>query len=381
MLSRKWPRRGYFLKQPLDSEPNVTKISQLGSKAMNLRRIWAIIRKDLLEAMGNKTILVAIFLPLAASLSLAVIDNPQKPQQLRVGVTGPTSYPLEVYLVASAGDMLHVTHYESMDQGRQAVTRGKIDALVTHNQTPTQPDDFTVYIDGSNPGTQLATKEILEPILAAYLGRAPQRTMELVVLNQGRASQALIPLWLTITTVMVGVMILSGSFAEEKEKGTLDNIRISPATHGEILLSKGMSGILLILLVSGIMLALNQVELSQKTGYIGLGLLLLLGATIFTAIGLLIGLSAKTQSAARAISTIVYFPLIFPALAADISPATSKFAAFLPSFYLYRGLKEALQFQASLATLKPDLVGLGVFVIIFSGATLWGYQRVLRKER
>lgn len=348
---------------------------------MNFRRIWAIVRKDLLEALRNKTILVAVFLPLAASLSLAVIDNPQKPQRLDLGITGPNSYPLQVYLVASMDEMLRVTHYADIDKGKQAVTRGKIDALVMHNQPHSQPGDFTVYIDGSNPATQLAIKEILEPALTAYLGRAPQPAIDLVIMNQGRASQALIPLWLTITTVMVGVMILSGSFAEEKEKGTLDNIRISPATHGEILISKGISGILLILLVSVIMLALNGVELPQQFGHIGLGLLLLLGAIIFTAIGLLIGLSTKTQSAARAISTVVYFPLIFPALASDISPATGKFAAFLPSFYLYRGLKESLQFAASLSTLKPDLVGLGVFAVITSGATLWGYRQVLRKER
>ena len=344
---------------------------------MNLRRIRAIVRKDFIEALRNKTILIALFLPLAASLSLAVMDNPQTPQSFQVGVTGAVSYPLEVYLVASAADTLHVIHFTDVSEGKQAVSRGNIDALIMSNPE----GNFTAYIDGSNPATYLALKDILETVLGAYLGQAPEPVVDLVAVNQGKASQSLLPLWLTITTVMVGVMILSGSFAEEKEKGTLDNIRISPTADGEILISKGISGTLLILLVSVIMLALNRVELHQKTAYIGCALLLILGAVIFTAIGLLIGLSTKTQSAARAISTVVYFPLIFPALAADISPATQKFAAFLPSFYLYRGLKEALQFEAPLAALKSDITGLAISAILFSGATLLGYRKILRKER
>ena len=101
-------------------------------------------------------------------------------------------------------------------------------------------------------------------------------------------------------------------------------------------MGKGISGALLVLLVSFIMLLLNKVKLSSE-GAAAAALMLIFGAVSFTAIGLIIGLYARSQSAARAISTIVYFPLIFPALAADLSQIARRAAGVLPSFYLYRG--------------------------------------------
>jgi ABC-2 type transport system permease protein len=342
---------------------------------MNYRRIHAIVHKDFIEALRNKTILIAVFLPLAASLFLAVIDQPEKPMYFRVGVTGRESHQLETFFQAAAPTTLDVFIYPNLTQGKLAVTQGQIDALII----PTGRDKFTAYLDGSNPLTYLALKDMVETMLLAYTGQALEPIVDLIVLNQGQASASLLPLWLTITAVMIGVMILSGSFAEEKEKGTLDNIRISPTTDGEILLSKGISGTLLVMLISSIMLILNRVELSWQAA-IGCGVLLLLGAISFTTIGLLIGLFAKTQSAARAISTIVYFPLIFPALAADLSRIARNLAAVLPSFYLYRGLRETLQYQAPLSAVRTDILALAIFALILALATFLGYKRSLHQD-
>jgi ABC-2 type transport system permease protein len=342
---------------------------------MDLRRIRAIVHKDFIEALRNKTILIAVFLPLAASLFLAVIDQPEKPMYLRVGVTGRESNQLEAFFQASAPDTVDVSLYPNLTEGKLAVTQGQIDVLII----PTGRGQFTAYLDGSNPATYLALKDMVETMLLAYTGRTMEPIVDLIVLNQGQASASLLPLWLTITAVMIGVMILSGSFAEEKERGTLDNIRISPATDGEILLSKGISGTLLVMLISLVMLVLNRVELSFQAA-VGCGLLLILGAISFTAIGLLIGLFAKTQSAARAISTIVYFPLIFPALAADLSTITRNLATVLPTFYLYRGLRETLQYQAQLGAIRSDIFSLAVFTIFLAGATFLGYRRSLHLD-
>ena len=344
--------------------------------SMNHRRIRAIVYKDFIEALRNKTILIAVFLPLAASLFLAVIDNPEQPQFFRIGIAGSESHRLALFVNAAASNTMDVSLYQDIDDGKEAVAQGQIDALIV----ATVDHDFTAYLDASNPLTYLALKDMVETMLTAYMGRPSEPVVDLVAMNQGQASASLLPLWLTITAVMIGVMVLSGSFAEEKEKGTLDNIRISPATDGEILLSKGISGALLVMLISLIMLALNRVNLNGQAAIVCV-ILLLLGAVSFTAIGLLIGLFSKTQSAARAISTIVYFPLIFPALAADISQATRYLAAFLPSFYLYHGLKEILQYQAAPSAVKSDMLGLALFAIALATATFLGYKRIVHQDR
>ena len=343
---------------------------------MNIRRITAIVCKDFLEALRNKTILIAIFLPLAASLFLSAIDNPQQPQAFLVGAAGSQGSQLAAFLNKAASDTLIVSRYEDIAAGKTAVTRGKIHALIV-----AEPGEmFTAYLDGSNPVSYFPLKDLLETVLSAYMGRRVEPVVDLVVLNQGKASASLLPLWLTITAVMIGVMVLSGSFAEEKEKGTLDNIRISPATDGEILLGKGISGALLVLLVSFMMLLLNKISLSGE-GTTAAALLLIFGAISFTAIGLIIGLHARSQSAARAVSTIAYFPLIFPALAADLSQIARQAAGLLPSFYLYRGLRETLQYQANLEAVRADILSLAGFALLLSFITLLAYRRTIERER
>ena len=55
---------------------------------MCIGRIAAIVYKDIIEALRNKTILIAIFLPVAASLFLAALDNHQQPPVFPVSVAG-----------------------------------------------------------------------------------------------------------------------------------------------------------------------------------------------------------------------------------------------------------------------------------------------------
>ncbi|HHV93542.1 MAG TPA: ABC transporter permease [Firmicutes bacterium] len=343
---------------------------------MNIGRITAIVCKDFLEALRNKTVLIAVLLPLVASLFLAAVDNPQQPQMFLVGVTGSESRQLTLFLKEAAADAIVVSPYRDAAAGKEAVTQGQIHALIV-----AEPGErFIAYLDGANPMNYFPLKDVLQTVLSAYKGRRFEPVVDLVILNQGKTSTSLLPLWLTVTAVMIGVMVLSGSFAEEKEKGTLDSIRVSSAVDGEILLGKGIFGTLLVLVVSSIMLWLNKVELKGEPAAAA-ALLLILGAVSFTAIGLIIGLHARSQSAARAISTLVYLPLIFPAVTADLSPITRRAAEVLPSFYLYRGLRKALQYQADWESVGGEILPLAGFALVLSLLTLLAYRRTLDRER
>ena len=65
---------------------------------MCIGRIAAIVYKDIIEALRNKTILIAIFLPVAASLFLAVLDNPQHAQGFPEWFAGSERTRLALFL-------------------------------------------------------------------------------------------------------------------------------------------------------------------------------------------------------------------------------------------------------------------------------------------
>ena len=54
-------------------------------------------------------------------------------------------------------------------------------------------------------------------------------------------SRSLLPVWITVTLSMIGVMVVSGMFAEEKDTRTIEAIGVSPAGYGELLWARACS--------------------------------------------------------------------------------------------------------------------------------------------
>jgi ABC-2 type transport system permease protein len=113
--------------------------------------------------------------------------------------------------------------------------------------------------------------------------------------------------------------------------------------------------------------------MGSLNGVLGIGIKRLLlsllivstASFVFSGLGLIISLFTKSQSSARSISTVIYFPIIFPALVADVSPLTQKLALFFPTHYLYQALDKVLVYQGQHSNLYVEILALILFAIIF----------------
>lgn len=341
----------------------------MGAKS---RRIWAFIRKDLLESIRNRSILIAVVLPVVASLLFGVLDNVQTPKHFSIAVYEEENSDFSQFVKGIALNV-QVQVVTDLDHGKELVQSGQVHGLIAVQAE----DSFAVFLDSGRPVYFFALSEHITELVEVYLGLPPRYHLEIIPVGDTKVSRSVLPVWITITMSMIGVMVVSGMFAEEKDTKTLEAIGVSPVGYGELLLGKGLFGVLLSCGTVLLMLALNRVLGLGLSGWAALGLLVPMGAACFTAIGLLIGVISSGQSTARSAATILYFPLLFPTLVSDLSSVTRLLASFLPTFHLYAGLEAVLLHRQAVGGILPELAALLVFSIVLVAGTRFAYKRMV----
>ncbi|MFW6389840.1 MAG: ABC transporter permease, partial [Halanaerobiales bacterium] len=157
---------------------------------------------------------------------------------------------------------------------------------------------------------------------------------------------------------------------------TLDSLLITPARKSDILLGKTIFGIIFTMITVLLMCFINGIFDIGWNNIFNLIIMIFIGAASFTSVGLLIGAVAESQSSARAIGTILYFPLLFPTLIYNLSDFTRKLARFFPTFYLFRGMEKVLIYRVSLTNLMTEMSILVVFATVFFLLTYIKFKKV-----
>jgi ABC-2 type transport system permease protein len=336
------------------------------------RRILAFLRKDLSESIRNRTLFIAVVLPVMASFLFGVLDNAQAPKEFYVAIYEEAASDFTQFVTYTALNFT-VESVPNPEQGKALVESGSVHGFIQ----VLREDEFTVFLDSGRPVYFFALSEHIEQLIELYLGVQPRYDLEIVAVGETDVSRSLLPVWITVTLSMIGVMVVSGMFAEEKDTRTIEAIGVSPAGYGELLLGKGLFGILLSLGTVGLMLLLNRVFALEWEGLLALAALIPVGAACFTAIGLLIGVLSSGQSAARSVATVIYFPLLFPALIAELSSFTRMLAVFFPTFHLFSGLEAVLLHGGGLGVIWSELLIMLAFSLTLWGATLLAYRKMV----
>ncbi|MFW6022906.1 MAG: ABC transporter permease [Halanaerobiaceae bacterium] len=331
------------------------------------RIIKTIIKKDFLQSLKNKTVLIAILLPVVASLFFSVIDSNDMQRSFKIGIV-ENENNLSSF-VDNSVENLQAVRYQEYKTAREKLEFGEIEALVVVE------DGYTVYLDSSQALTYFFLKDSLEDVIEMYLNKDPVVEINYVSVNTAYSRLSFLPVWITITITMIGVLIISGAFAEEKEKKTLNSIIITPARKSDILLAKAIFGVLFTFVTIFIMCLLNGVYIIGLINIYILIFSIIMASICFTTIGLLIGSFTDSQSTARSIGTIIYFPLLFPTLIAELSDFTRFFARFFPTHYIYRILEKIFVYQGRV-DITGDIGFLILFTFILSTITYFRFRKV-----
>lgn len=353
---------------------------------MSWRVIAAIAQKDLVDAIRNRYLLVALLTPLSVALLLRVmLPDVNSPTYLTIVVHDPGRSTLVSQLRAlpqievietDSGAAARIETGKTKAAGA-LVLPANFDAEVAAGKEP----EFTAYVNTQrNMIEQAGFRRLVERQVRALDQRPPPAQINWMDLREdgGSAdfrvnlSQRLLPLLLLLTFGMTGALVVPLLLVEEKEKRTMDFLLTSPARITEVIAGKALTGVVYSLLIGGVLLGLNR-ELIGNWPLTALTIVL--GLLLVVAIGLLMGSLFQTTMQVNTWASLALLVLIAPSFPFPGSPAALETAMrFVPTYYFAEALKLSLA-----GTTSPQLwVNLAVmvgctFVAFF--AVTWALRR------
>lgn len=331
----------------------------------DIKIIYLLIKKDLKESLKNRTALMIIMLPLFASLMFSLVSSQQVVRNFELAVSGQETQEL-ISFINSNFQNFKIEEYENIEAAKEDTAAGNIDAALNYNSERENIEErYQIYLDSRDSVNFFILRENISQLLSSYhnLNNRPQFQFEAAA--EFKVSSSILPVWLTVTITMIGLMLISASLSEEKDNKTLAAILVTKANIYQVIIAKSLFGLILALITSILMGALNGVLQIAFNRLFFAFLIITAASFVFCGLGLIISLFSKSQSSSRSISTVIYFPIIFPALVADVSPLTQKLALFFPTHYLYQALDKVLVYQGGESQLFLELSFLSIFAIIF----------------
>ncbi len=233
----------------------------------------------------------------------------------------------DVRLYDSVDEMLSDVEANNLDGGL-VLPLGFDDAVRAGDQPP---------LELSLAGESLASNRIVIAVTTLDLIRGvvgldePVRVQVTTLGDEGLdINTRMLPLIVMFTVAIAGAFVPASSLVEEKERRTLDAVLATPASITDVLLAKGLFGVVLGVLTGTVTLLLND-AFGSAPALLLVGLLL--GAIMMAEVGLMAGSIAPDTNTLFAVwkggAIVLIFPVIF-----TIWPDLPQWIAKLgPTFY------------------------------------------------
>jgi ABC-2 type transport system permease protein len=329
---------------------------------MNLARRAAIVRaivaKDLREFSRDRLWMVLTPLMLVFYVGILWLLPSTVEESINVGLYAPgMSGAFEQAFesdAVSAEQGLQVVPFDSQEELERVVVEGTAVAVEGQQRSVdiglAFPDDLaatltagapatvTIYVDAAVPAeVQTAMSAFVREATYALAGvplPVTQAEPELVVVGVDRVGDQIspqdrmIPL-IAVMVLLVESMALAGLVAVEIQTRTATAVVASPASVGDLLSAKGLTGTLLAFSQAGLVLLLVG-----AFGYepLLLALALLIGSIMTAGFGMLAGSAGRDFMTTIFLSMVFIIPMAVPAVAALFPGAASAWVQVLPTY-------------------------------------------------
>ncbi len=355
-----------------------TTMDTQGNKVTNnLRIIGAITLKDFGDGLRNKsiwtTILTVAFL-LAFYRYLPILSESGRPSLLAVYDAGSSSLTaaldedaainlramesfaqLERYLGGESTAVLGLILPTDFDQQAAASAEIELDGVLDHWVSASQT--AKIQADAEHQLTEILGKP-------AHINIAK----ETVLTRSDGGHGMMVSLGMVVVLSLFGLSITPVLLMEEKQTKTLDSLLVSPATSGQIVVSKALTSLFYCLIAAGLALAFN----ASLIVHWGTAVLAVICGAIFTiALGLLLGSIFELKQQLSIWSFILYQPLLLPVVAdtfVGLIPDNILAAlSWIPTVAIAQVFRAAIVADASLAQSAPKLAyvaGCGLVILV-----------------
>ncbi|RMF20411.1 MAG: ABC transporter permease [Cyanobacteria bacterium J083] len=337
-------------------------------------RLWALMVKEIAQILRNKQLIFLLLFPPIFQLTIFGTCLSPEVQHIQLGVVdyAHSSQSRELIAALTENKVFEVAGYSPNQQilGKQVET-GKIDVGMVippefnRNLDKGKSTKVQVLLDGVDAYTAGVASGYIAQIIDRYNRQLD--TPPIIPLIDSQAvflyNPGLISSWFFVPGIMGVVLTIMGTITsavesvKEKDTGTLEQLLMTPATAGEILLAKVIP--LFCLLLGDVLIALGIGRFIFNVPFQGnFGLFMLLSAIyifICQAIGIM--LSTISQNKQQVILTSFFITLPMMMLSGALAPLES-----MPPFFAYFSLLNPLRHY--ITVLRAILLrGVGLEVI------------------
>lgn len=306
-----------------------------------MARSWAIIKRDLEDALRNSSFLLILIGPVVCSVLFFRLSSSDDFGKPRLGLVGSRQEGLG--LVISTSDQVKIHDLPTLESAQQALDKGKIDGYVVLQEGLSQAiaEDQFPTLELTVVESESLRCRLIERALESASRTVSGQEVPLDIRVQGQVgrkgeagwAQGLLPSWL-VFTAMSGLMFCSASIIEEKDHRTLPGVLTAPVSMVELWVGKVGSGFILSYLSTLAVLLGNGIVPSTY-----LFLHLMAGCLGFAALGILVGLLCSNGAAANAATSTLFMVIYIPLALQEMSVLFYRAAILTPAFYLQRGTR------------------------------------------
>lgn len=368
---------------------------------MNLRRLWAVVLKELRQMRRDRiTLAMIVGIPVMQLVLFGYAINLNL-RGLAAGIADQANTAgsrAAVMDMLATGVVAPVAEARTPDELVAMLRRGDISVGIA------VPSDFEqrkaqgrealqVMVDGSDTSVQGAAAQLAQMTLdasarareAPLASTPPPAPIGVVAFYnpERRSAVNIVPGLIGVILTMTMVLFTGVSIVRERERGNMELLIATPLSRTELMVGKVLPFIAIglvqttVILVLGIWLFTVPVRGSLSDVYLAAGLLILANLTL----GLMISTRAQSQFQAMQMTFFVFLPSIllsgfmFPF--AGMPKAVQWLAEVLPLTHFLRLIRGVMLRGADLAEMWIDVVALLTFTAVMMSTAILRFRKRL----
>ena len=378
---------------------------------MKSQRVIALTKKEMKKTIREPAVLFMIFLfPIIFVFAFGAAFSGGEQPTYKIGVVNNdqgnfVNASQTLLLAMSDTKILNLQTYAENSTAQNELSQGNIQAVIiipndfsqsfsTYQAGPNDPTAWrnvtiALYIDkGSLVATQ-AIPPIIQQILTSLTGQSQQAPsspfrLEIASLVEVKVLSAfdfIAPGMFTFASIFL-IMMVAGSFTQDRENGMMKRIRITPTTPAEFMTSQVVSYMIIALVQAALLFAMMYVMGFRPA--VGLStyafafILVLLFSLSNVGFGLITATLAKTSGAATGIAFLFLLPQLFLGtfVGASLSSGAQIAGKFVPSYYVTDALTSLFLRGAAITSptvlLDTAAVSISCIAILAIGVVLYG---------
>jgi ABC-2 type transport system permease protein len=397
-----------------DAIEHMTNAAKNNSRRGSVRRIVALIRKEINQIRRDKRLAVALIVPPIVQILLFGFALDSTVTGLKLGVIDDAKTPESrefIALLSNSESFVVKKYYNSPKELGDAIGRGEVDDGVTipyhFSRDPMRgrPVEVQFLLNASNANTATIAQGYAEGVVLNYnktlaagglhvrfaqiAGRPVSRAGQVVLRESFLFNPGLVSSWFIVTGTFGVLLILNGSLVastamiKEREAGTVEQLLMTPTDGTEIVIAKLTPLFLLLLMM--VLIAMGLLRVVFHVPFRGSLTLVLAGAALCVLSGIGIGTFIATYTTSGQQARLVAFFINPPiaSLSGALTPIEAMPHWLQPITWLnplrHFGLiaRGVLVKQSGLAELWPNVLVLALFTFVLVGLSVSRFRKQL----